>query len=105
VLLKGGHLGGDCSPDVVWDQGVIEWLEGPRLASRNTHGTGCALSAAICAQLAAGEAILPACRRAKEFVAGAIAAGPDVGRGVGPVNPGWCRPASGPRAEGHLKFG
>jgi hydroxymethylpyrimidine/phosphomethylpyrimidine kinase len=93
VLLKGGHLGGGGSPDLLWDHGKVEWLEGPRLPGRNTHGTGCALSAAICAQLATGQALLPACRRAKEFVAGAIAAGPDVGHGVGPVNPGWYRPA------------
>jgi hydroxymethylpyrimidine/phosphomethylpyrimidine kinase len=92
VLLKGGHLGGDRSPDLLWDHGAVEWLDGPRLPGRNTHGTGCALSAAICAQLAMSVAVLPACRRAKDFVAGAIAAGPDVGHGVGPVNPGWCRP-------------
>ena len=91
VLLKGGHLGGDRSPDLLWNQGVIEWLDGPRLPGRNTHGTGCTLSAAVCAQMALGEAIPLACRRAKEFVAGAIAAGPDVGAGIGPVNPGWCR--------------
>jgi hydroxymethylpyrimidine/phosphomethylpyrimidine kinase len=93
VLLKGGHLAGGRSPDLLWDHGIVEWLDGPRLSSRNTHGTGCALSAAVCAQLATGSALLPACRRAKEFVQGAIAAGLDVGHGVGPVNPGWCRPA------------
>jgi hydroxymethylpyrimidine/phosphomethylpyrimidine kinase len=92
VLLKGGHLGGDRSPDLLWDHGAVEWLDAPRLGGRNTHGTGCALSAAICAQLATGAALPAACRRAKEFVAGAIAAGPDVGHGVGPVNPGWRRP-------------
>ena len=91
VLLKGGHLGGDRSPDLLWNQGVIEWLDGPRLPGRNTHGTGCTLSAAVCAQMARGEAIPLACRRAKEFVARAIAAGPDVGAGIRPVNPGWCR--------------
>jgi hydroxymethylpyrimidine/phosphomethylpyrimidine kinase len=91
VLLKGGHLGGDRSPDLLWNHGVIEWLDGPRLPGRNIHGTGCTLSAAICAQMARDEAILPACRRAKDFVARAIAAGPDVGQGVRPVNPGWCR--------------
>jgi hydroxymethylpyrimidine/phosphomethylpyrimidine kinase len=91
VLLKGGHLGGERSPDLLWHRGCTEWLDGPRLPGRHTHGTGCTLSAAVCAQLALGEAIPAACRRAKEFVAGAIVAGPDVGRGVGPVNPGWRR--------------
>jgi hydroxymethylpyrimidine/phosphomethylpyrimidine kinase len=93
VLLKGGHLGGDRSPDLLWGHGAMEWLDAPRLPGRNTHGTGCALSAAVCAQLATGTALPAACRRAKEFVAGAIAAGPDLGHGVGPVNPGWCRPS------------
>jgi hydroxymethylpyrimidine/phosphomethylpyrimidine kinase len=91
VLLKGGHLGGDRSPDLLWYAGGTEWLDGPRLPGRHTHGTGCTLSAAVCAQLALGEAIPAACRLAKEFVTGAIAAGPEVGRGVGPVDPGWRR--------------
>jgi hydroxymethylpyrimidine/phosphomethylpyrimidine kinase len=91
VLLKGGHLGGDRSPDLLWHRGCTEWLDGPRLPGRHTHGTGCTLSAAVCAQLALGESIPDACRRAKEFVAGAIAAGPEVGQGVGPVDPGWRR--------------
>jgi hydroxymethylpyrimidine/phosphomethylpyrimidine kinase len=92
VLLKGGHLGGDRSPDLLWYEDDIEWLDGPRLPGRHTHGTGCTLSAAVCAQLALGENIPEACRRAKQFVTGAIGAGPDIGRGVGPVDPGWCRP-------------
>jgi hydroxymethylpyrimidine/phosphomethylpyrimidine kinase len=89
VLLKGGHLGGDRSPDVLWHDGKVEWLDGPRVPGRHTHGTGCTLSAAICAQLATGTTLARACRQAKEFVAGAIASGVDVGHGVGPVNPGW----------------
>jgi len=89
VLLKGGHLEGDRSPDLLWQDGRGEWLDGPRLPGRFTHGTGCTLSAAICAQLASGRALADACRTAKEFVAGAIAGGLDIGHGVGPVNPGW----------------
>ena len=49
VLLKGGHLGGDRSPDVLWQNGRAEWLDAPRQDARHTHGTGCTLSAAICA--------------------------------------------------------
>ena len=89
VLLKGGHLGGTRSPDILWQDGQPYWLDGPRRHARHTHGTGCTLSAAICAQLALGEALAPACTRAKEFVTAAIAAGVEVGQGVGPVNPGW----------------
>jgi hydroxymethylpyrimidine/phosphomethylpyrimidine kinase len=91
VLVKGGHLGGDRSPDLLWVDGAIEWFDGARLPGRYNHGTGCTLSAAICAQLARGVALSPACAVAKKFVAGAITDGVPVGRGVGPVNPGWCR--------------
>jgi hydroxymethylpyrimidine/phosphomethylpyrimidine kinase len=89
VLLKGGHLGGDRSPDLLWWDGCEHWFDGPRLPGRHTHGTGCTLSAAICAHLATGGTLAEGCARAKAFVAGAIAAGLDVGHGVGPVNPGW----------------
>jgi hydroxymethylpyrimidine/phosphomethylpyrimidine kinase len=89
VLLKGGHLGGDRSPDVLWLDGRAHWLDAPRQAARHTHGTGCTLSAAICALLALGETLPTACVRAKDFVTAAIAAGLEVGGGVGPVNPGW----------------
>jgi hydroxymethylpyrimidine/phosphomethylpyrimidine kinase len=89
VLLKGGHLGGDRSPDLLWRDGGGDWLDGPRLPGRFTHGTGCTLSAAICALLASGYDLADACKQAKAFVAGAIASGVPVGRGVGPVDPGW----------------
>jgi hydroxymethylpyrimidine/phosphomethylpyrimidine kinase len=89
VLLKGGHLGGVRSPDLLWQDGHGVWLDGPRLPGRHTHGTGCTLSAAICAQLARGGELAGACASAKQFVAGAIAAGMDVGHGIGPVDPGW----------------
>ena len=89
VLIKGGHAGGERSPDVLWRDGRSEWFEGVRLPGRYSHGTGCTLSAAICAQLANGVALPEACATAKVFVAGAIAHGVDIGRGVGPVDPGW----------------
>ncbi|HEX4904942.1 MAG TPA: bifunctional hydroxymethylpyrimidine kinase/phosphomethylpyrimidine kinase, partial [Acidimicrobiales bacterium] len=54
VMIKGGHLGGDTSPDLVWTDGTATWLEAPRIAGRHTHGTGCTLSAAITAELARG---------------------------------------------------
>jgi hydroxymethylpyrimidine/phosphomethylpyrimidine kinase len=91
VLVKGGHLGGDDSPDLVWSGGVATWLEGERVPGRHTHGTGCTLSAAITAEIAKGMAPVDACVAAKHFVTKAIAAGVELGRGVGPVNPGWAR--------------
>jgi hydroxymethylpyrimidine/phosphomethylpyrimidine kinase len=92
VLVKGGHLAGEQSPDCLVASGAeVEWLEGPRLPGRHTHGTGCVLSAAIAAGLARGATPADACRAAKRFVEGAIAAGLDLGGGVGPVNPGFGR--------------
>ncbi len=94
VLLKGGHLGGESSPDLLLSVGSDPmWLEGERLAGRHNHGTGCVLSAAITARLARGETPEEAVEGAKAFVTRAIAAGLDLGRGVGPVNPsGSSRP-------------
>ena len=91
VMIKGGHLGGDTSPDLVWTAGTATWLEAPRIAGRHTHGTGCTLSAAITAELARGMDPGDACVAAKRFVERAIAAGVELGQGVGPVNPGWAR--------------
>ncbi len=94
VLVKGGHLGGDASPDcllVVGREPV--WLEGARLAAHGAHGSGCVLSAAICAGLARGMEPADACLAAKHFVARAIEAGPVLGAGVVPVDPGWERSA------------
>ncbi|MDQ3145829.1 MAG: bifunctional hydroxymethylpyrimidine kinase/phosphomethylpyrimidine kinase [Actinomycetota bacterium] len=95
VMVKGGHLGGASSPDLVWVGGRATWLEGERIAGRHTHGTGCVLSAAITAELAKGMDPVDACVAAKRFVTAAIAGGLELGAGVGPVNPGWERSAGG----------
>lgn len=94
ALVKGGHLGGDTSPDclVVAGEPAV-WLEATRQAARPTHGTGCVLSAALCAELARGMDPPDACVAAHHFVARAIAAGVELGAGVGPVDPGWERAA------------
>ncbi|HUP87135.1 MAG TPA: bifunctional hydroxymethylpyrimidine kinase/phosphomethylpyrimidine kinase [Acidimicrobiales bacterium] len=92
VLVKGGHLAdGDSSPDCLLEGPGAEpvWLEGHRIAGRHTHGTGCVLSAAITAELARRRSVPEACLTAKRFVERAIAAGLELGAGVGPVNPGW----------------
>ena len=92
VLVKGGHLGGEQSPDCLVAAGAEPvWLEGDRVSGRHTHGTGCVLSAALCAELARGMEPADACVAAKRFTERAIAAGVELGRGVGPVNPGWER--------------
>jgi hydroxymethylpyrimidine/phosphomethylpyrimidine kinase len=74
VLLKGGHLTGDGSPDLLWSDGREVWLEGDRIGARLSHGTGCTLSAAIAAGLARGETLQPACRAAKAYVRSCLAA-------------------------------
>lgn len=92
VMVKGGHLAADDAPDCVLAAGGQPlWLEGPRIAGRHTHGTGCVLSAAICAELARGMDAVDACVAARHFCRQAIAAGVELGAGVGPVNPGWQR--------------
>ena len=89
VLVKGGHLGGEESPDCLVSGDDVQWLEGARIPGRHTHGTGCVLSAAIAAELARGMEPGDACVAAKRFIEKAIAAGVELGAGVGPVDPGW----------------
>lgn len=89
VLVKGGHLGRDSAIDVFYDgKGIVE-IEGPRYDTEDTHGTGCALSAAICANLALGRDLETSVHDAKRFIDGAIRHSLRLGRGFGPVNPGW----------------
>lgn len=96
ALLKGGHLGGDVLTDVLAQQGQAPalWprLSGPRIASRNVHGTGCTLSSAIAAHLALGLDLAGAVQAAHTYIRGAIAEGAAVvtGRGHGPLNHGYA---------------
>jgi hydroxymethylpyrimidine kinase/phosphomethylpyrimidine kinase len=89
VLVKGGHLPGDRAVDVFYDGRDVVEIDGPRFDTDDTHGTGCALSAAIAARLAHGDDPIDAVRFAKRFVAGAIERGLRIGKGYGPVNPAW----------------
>ncbi len=86
VLVKGGHLGGDESVDLLCEPGGIVELRGRRTAGgEHVHGTGCALSSALAAHLARGLALVDACRAAKQFVAERIAAPVRPGRGAAAV--------------------
>ena len=88
VLIKGGHLAGPMATDLLLTRdGVIE-LPAPRTNTRNTHGTGCTLSSALAARLGAGYPLPQAARRAKAYIAAAIAASDrlSVGNGHGPVH-------------------
>ena len=88
VLLKGGHLPGPASPDLLSSPVGEHWLEAERIASHNTHGTGCTLSSALAARLAVNGDVRLATEQAKRYVAAAIAAADrlDVGRGHGPTH-------------------
>lgn len=89
VLVKGGHLDEELAIDVFFDGAQMQELEGPRFDTEDTHGTGCALSAAICAGLAQGRDLETATREGKGFVSEAIRRSLRLGKGFGPVNPGW----------------
>lgn len=94
VLVKGGHGVGaacDVSDFLLDEDGQEVWLPGTRIQNPNAHGTGCTLSSAIACGLAQGLSTEEACREAKAYVAGALAAGLDMGRGSGPLDHGWQR--------------
>ena len=82
VLVKGGHLEGD-PVDLLYAGGEMIELPGVRLATNNTHGTGCTLAAAIAARLALGEPLEGAVRGAKGYLTEALRHGYAVGRGHG----------------------
>lgn len=90
VLLKGGHLPGSELVDLLFDGDRMIELGGHRVETKNTHGTGCALSSAVAALLACSgpEGVEHAVRQAREWLAQAIAAadGLQVGQGHGPVH-------------------
>lgn len=85
ALVKGGHGDGEVV-DVLYADGDLVEFRAARIDTRHTHGTGCALSAAICARLARGQAMVPACEAASAWVQRAIASAPGLGAGHGPTN-------------------
>jgi hydroxymethylpyrimidine/phosphomethylpyrimidine kinase len=96
VLIKGGHGEGEESVDLLVGQGEVLRFAAKRIATKNTHGTGCTLSSAIAAGLAQGRTLAEAVSQAKTYVTAAIAAADAlaVGHGRGPLDhfPGqWSR--------------
>jgi hydroxymethylpyrimidine/phosphomethylpyrimidine kinase len=90
VLLKGGHLTQDESCDLLYQKetDTLTELPGTRIQTPNSHGTGCTLSSAICANLANGLELVNAVKKAKVYIADALGAGAEyeTGKGHGPVN-------------------
>lgn len=88
ALIKGGHrIVGDTAKDLLLTQeGTRHWFETPRIATKNTHGTGCTFSACLTAELAKGTDIEAAVATSKAFIQAAIADQLSVGHGNGPTN-------------------
>jgi hydroxymethylpyrimidine kinase/phosphomethylpyrimidine kinase len=86
VVVKGGHLRG-LAVDLLYDGKHFSEMEGPRIESKNTHGTGCTFASAIATLLARGGTVEEAVRKAKTFITMAIQSGLGLGKGTGPTNP------------------
>lgn len=85
VLMKGGHLDGDCV-DVLIGEDLFEVFKCERINRKNTHGTGCTISSAITSHLALGYDIAESVKLSKEYITEAIRHSFDIGKGVGPVH-------------------
>jgi hydroxymethylpyrimidine kinase/phosphomethylpyrimidine kinase/thiamine-phosphate diphosphorylase len=86
ILIKGGHLPGQESVDILFDSSGIHRFSAARVATCNTHGTGCSFASAIATFLAQGEPLPLAVVRSKEFITTAIGLAVPLGGGHGPVN-------------------
>ena len=88
VYLKGGHLQGEKSCDVLYDGKKFVEYDALRVQTKNTHGTGCSLSSALAACLARTNNLEQAALMAKNYISEAIAASSalEVGRGHGPIH-------------------
>lgn len=88
VLIKGGHLDGNNCNDLLATHSSKHWINAPRINTKNTHGTGCTLSAAIAANIALGLEINDSFIHAKNYITGAIESfqHETIGHGNGPVN-------------------
>lgn len=85
VLLKGGHSV-NSADDLLCKDGAFIWIRGERIDNPNTHGTGCTLSSAIAANLAAGYRLEEAVRHAKAYLSKALSVQLNLGKGAGPLN-------------------
>ncbi|MCU6711771.1 bifunctional hydroxymethylpyrimidine kinase/phosphomethylpyrimidine kinase [Paenibacillus sp. J5C_2022] len=88
VILKGGHdpATKDKVVDMVYDGANFHYMEGRRIDTPHTHGTGCTYSAAVAAELARGRDVLAAAKVARAFIQAAIEDGLRIGGGQGPTN-------------------
>jgi len=89
VLMKGGHVPGDRVIDLLMTPAGETVLEGPRIATHHTHGTGCTLASACAVGLAQGLKLEGAVARAWAYTAEAIRQAPGFGAGAGPLDHAW----------------
>lgn len=89
VIVKGGHAASPDILDLLYDGHRFHEFRGPRVAGRNTHGTGCTFAAALTARLALGTSLAEAVPLAQEYVAGGIRHALEIGRGQGPLHHFW----------------
>ncbi|ASS38516.1 hypothetical protein AXF17_03610 [Mogibacterium pumilum] len=94
VLIKGGHAEGDDATDYLWTAsdddriGCITEFKDERVETTSSHGTGCALSSSIAANMAKGHMLEAAIYRGKEYVTTALKSDMRIGTGNGSVNHG-----------------
>lgn len=91
VIIKGGHAEGPDIVDLLFDGDQVMEFHTPRIATRNTHGTGCTFASAVAAYLALGLSLADAVEHAQRYVAGAIRYGLNIGHGHGPLDHFWQR--------------
>jgi hydroxymethylpyrimidine/phosphomethylpyrimidine kinase len=89
VLMKGGHVPGETVIDLLMTSHGETLLEGPRIETTSTHGTGCTLASAIAAGLGRGWPLEVAVAEAWAYVSEAIRRAPGLGKGHGPLDHGW----------------
>ena len=98
VLMKGGHVEGPRVVDLLMGADGVTRFESGRIASRNTHGTGCTLASGVAAGLSQGLGLQRSVERARDYLLEAIRRAPHLGAGHGPVDHGWpMRPGGASR--------
>lgn len=95
VLVKGGHMTGENSVDVLYVDQTLHYFESKRIKTPHTHGTGCTFSACIAAELANDHKIPEAVSLAKDYITSAIKHSISIGSGIGPTNHAAHRQYSG----------
>src|SRR5258708_6464978 len=89
VLMKGGHIPGDRVVDVLMTPYGETTFEGERIATRNTHGTGCTLASAVAPGPAPAMSLGAGAAPARGYLPPAVPGAPGLGRGAGPLDHGW----------------